>query len=99
MSNQSKPQAQESITTDRTEQNRPKDPSEFIEEKDGVTYHLCDLPQHVHSIPVTFKTCYEPGARTWESKYSWMSIKNKEVHVTTREQAIEEGIPESPEES
>lgn len=47
-------------------------PSDFTEPKDGVTYHLCDLPMHTHSIPVEFVTCYDPGAWTWESRYAWL---------------------------
>lgn len=71
MNKHSLPSSQESVTTEKPEQKNPQDPNEFTEEKDGVTYHLCDLPMHHHSIPVNFKMCYEAGAWTWESKYSW----------------------------
>jgi hypothetical protein len=49
------------------------DPTEFTEKEDGVTYHMCDLPlsPHHHHIPVQFKTCYDRGAWTWESKYNY----------------------------
>jgi hypothetical protein len=50
------------------------DPTAFKEEKDGLTYHLCDLPMHNHHVPFPYADCnelYWDSGRTWESKYSW----------------------------
>lgn len=46
------------------------DPTAFAEIRDGRSYHLCNLPGHVHHIPFPFATCHDNGTWTWESRYS-----------------------------
>lgn len=65
-----------SIMNTAASNTRPGNPAKFTELADGVTYHLCDLPVHDHHIPVRFTSCYEHGAWTWESRYSWLRRKD-----------------------
>jgi hypothetical protein len=49
------------------------DPTAFAEKRDGLIYHLCDLPRHNHHVPFPFGDCYETlfsEVNTWELKYS-----------------------------
>ena len=46
--------------------------SGFWEKRDDLTYHLCDLPEHFHHVPMSYENCYEmpDDMLTWEGKFS-----------------------------
>jgi hypothetical protein len=43
----------------------------YIEERDGIAYHMCGIPGHTHWIPLRFSTCDEKDCWTWDSKYRY----------------------------